>query len=317
MPHLDDPQRAAFRRLLDDAHHGGQAKVDALVALSQRTVFVVPWPGGIEGWRTLVNRDGVAALPIFTDRAELDEAARRYGWLDARGEAPFAEVGARAAFNYAIRENLTFVVLDIASSHALELAREELEPLLSAAARRDTGPYAGAGKISSSLIRAVRPTPPPTRAPETRMHPTPPPGSLAAPHAPEVAAPRDAGLTASSAFHASVSAATFGGGTSVTLTPLPSAPSDELLDALTLVLRGFPEIEWACLVHASRGPSRPVPSAALRIDTSFRQRVNEIITAVRRASDEHGASLDVLLLDDSVLMRAARTQGFVFYPWRK
>ncbi|MCZ7683629.1 MAG: hypothetical protein M5U28_34600 [Sandaracinaceae bacterium] len=85
---MTDAQLAAFRRLLSDAHRGGQAKVDALLALVQRTIFVVPWPGGIEGWRSLVNRDGVAALPIFTDKKELEEAARRYGWLDARGEAP-------------------------------------------------------------------------------------------------------------------------------------------------------------------------------------------------------------------------------------
>src|SRR5690606_25404232 len=133
-----DPQLAAFRRLLADAHRGGQPKVDALIALVQRTVYVVPWPAGIEGWRTLVNRDGIAALPIFTDLHELTEAARRYGWLDARGEVPHVEVGARAALHYAVRENLSYVVLDIAAQHALEITREELEPLLSPASRRDS-----------------------------------------------------------------------------------------------------------------------------------------------------------------------------------
>lgn len=318
MPGQEDPQLAAFRRLLDDAHHGGQAKVDALVALAQRTVFVVPWPGGIEGWRTLVNRDGVAALPIFTTQAELDEAARRYGWLDARGEAPHAEVGARAALNYATRESLTYVVLDIASPHALEIARAEFEPLLTAAARRDSsGPYAGAGKISSSLIRAVRPTPPPMRAAEARMHPTPPPGSLSAPRVPDIAPPSDGGLTVSTGFNASTKAATFGGGTSVALAPLAGAPSDALIDALTAVLRDFPEVEWACLASASRGPSAPVPTVALKVDDGFRQRVNEIVSGLRSAADRQGASVDVLLLDDKALMRTARAQGYAFYPWRK
>lgn len=305
MGSMTDPQLAAFRRLLADAHRGGQSKVDALLALAQRTVFVVPWPSGIEGWRTLVNRDGVAALPIFTDAAELEEASRRFGWLDARGEAPRAEVGARAAFNYAVRENLSYVVVDIAAQHALELTREEYEPLLTSAARRDSaGPYAGAGKLSSSLIRAVRPTPPP--------------GSLQAASASEIPPPPSTpGFTVSTGFNPSASAATFGGGASVSLSPLTSEPPDELLDALAGVLRGYPEVEWACLVNASRGPSAPVPAVGLRIDGSFRQRVNEIVGEVRRAADARGAGLDVLLLDDASLMRTARGQGLVFYPWRK
>ncbi|HJL19999.1 MAG TPA: hypothetical protein RMH99_30320, partial [Sandaracinaceae bacterium LLY-WYZ-13_1] len=185
---MTDPQLAAFHRLIADAHQGGQAKVDALVALVQRTVFVVPWPGGIEGYRTLVNSEGVAALPIFTELPQLEEAARRFGWLDAQQQAPRAEVGARAALNYALRENLTYVVIDIAAEHALEITGEEFEPLLSPAARRDSsGPYAGAGKVSSSVLRAVRPTPPPGSVPAARMHPTPSPGSLKAPRVPQAA----------------------------------------------------------------------------------------------------------------------------------
>lgn len=294
-----DSQLAAFRRLIADAHQGGQAKVDALLALSQRTVFVVPWPSGIEGWRTLVNRDGIAALPVFSDRQELEEAARRYGWLDARGEAPSEEVGARATFNYAMRAQLSFVVLDVASLHALEIARAELEPLLTPAAKRDSeGPYAGAGKISSSLIRAVQPTPPP--------------GTI---RAPEVASPP--GFTASAELDDSPGATTFGGGSSVSVVPLPSEPPAELLDALTSALREYPEVEWACVLYAARGPSEPVPAIGLRIDASYRQRVKELVSSVRRTGDAHGAGLDVILLDDTALMRSARGQGLVFYPWRK
>src|SRR5690606_1617352 len=104
---------------------------------------------------------------------------------------------------------------------------------------------------------------------------------------------------------------------SVTLSPLSAEPSDELLDALSGVLRGYPEVEWACVVSASRGPSAPVPTVGIRVDAGFRQRVNEIIAAVRRAGEAHGAGLDVLLLDDAALMRNARSAGLVFYPWRK
>lgn len=407
-PSVTDPKTAAFHRLLSDAHQGGQAKVDALVVLVQRTVFVVPWPAGIEGFRTLVNSDGVAALPIFSVPTELEEAARRYGWLAADGSAPRLEIGARQALNYAIGQNLAFVVVDIAAEHALELTRSEFEPLLSAAARRDSeGPYAAAGKISSNLLRKVTPTPGSLRAPnpieppkgpsspslpaaqapahapsgtpmgqspaapvaqtpaaqapfgqgpaaqapaaqapfgqgpaaqapvgQTPMQPLahPPgsqpvgtgpvasgqsssPGVAAAGSQPGVASPAvDDGFTVKTGFDPS--AATFGGGTSVTLSSLAEPAQDALYDALTAVLRGYPEIEWAALCNASRGPSAAVPTVGLRVDTSFRQRVQEIVMEVRRAGEKHGATLDVLLLDDPNLMRSARASG-VFYPWRK
>ena len=309
------PQLAAFHRLLADAHQGGQAKVDVLVALVQRTVFVVPWPAGIEGYRTLVNSDGVAALPIFTYREAVEEAARRYGWLAADGSAPAAEVGARAALNYAIKENLTYVVLDIADAHALEIARQEFEPLLTAAARRDSsGPYAGAGRLSSSLIRAVRPTPPPgSIQAATRPPSIAPPSSTPgiAPPAPD----EDDGFTVSTGFDPN--AKSFGGGQSVSVSALANEPADELYDELSAVLRGYPEVEWACMCNASRGPSAPVPTVGVRVDTGFRQRVNDIVAELRRAGSARGAALDVLLLDDAELMRNARALGVVFYPWRK
>ena len=318
---MTDPQTAAFQRLLLDAHHGGQTKVDVLIALVQRTVHVVPWPGGIEGFRSLVNSEGVAALPMFTPLEQLGEAARRYGWLAADGSAPSAEIGARAALNYAIKQNLTYVVLDIAADHVLEIAREEYEPLLTPAARRDSsGPYAASGRISNSLIRAVRPTPPPgsvaAASASGLQRPIVPPTSTPG-RAPTAPAPAGAdGFTASAEF-APRAGATFGGGTSVALSALAVEPSDALFAALSVVLRGYPEVEWAALLDAARGPAAPVPTVGVRIDTSFRQRVNEVITDLRRSGDAQGAALDVLLLDDADLMRSARARGIVFYPWRK
>jgi hypothetical protein len=302
---MDDPQLAAFRRLLADAHLGGQSKVDALVALSQRTVHVVPWPGGIEGWRTLVNREGVAALPLFSSFEELEEAARRYGWLDSNAAAPFAEVGARAALNYAVREKLSFVVIDIAAEHALEIAREEFEPLLTPAARRDSsGPYAGAGRVSSSLIRAVRPTGSTPAASPAKAG-----GGLESVAASE-------SLSSTPGFVPSVSAAALSGA-GVSIAPLASEPPDALLDALAAVLRNYPEVEWACFCIAVRAASAPASAVGVRIDASYRQRVGEIAQSVRRAGEQRGAALDVLLLDDATVMRNARGQGVVFYPWRK
>ena len=156
---IQDRQTAALYRLLAEGAQGGQAKVDALLALMQRTVFVVPWGAGAEGYRTLVNSQNVVALPVFTERDQLETAARRYGWLAADGSAPAVEVGARQALHYARSNQLAFVVVDIAADHALEVSREELEPLLTPAARRESsGPFAGAGRISSTLMRAVKPS---------------------------------------------------------------------------------------------------------------------------------------------------------------
>ncbi|MFK7986561.1 MAG: hypothetical protein AB8I08_11105 [Sandaracinaceae bacterium] len=316
-----NPQLAAFQRLLADAHQGGQAKVDALLALSQRTVFVVPWPAGIEGYRTLVNSEGVAALPVFSERGQLEEAARRYGWLDASGAAPTAEVGARKAFSYASKQSLSYVVVDIAAEHALEVTADEFTPLLSAASRREsTGPYAGAGRISSSLIQAVRSTPPPSSVPGIEPVPS---EALKAPAVPAAASfpggvPASAlgsGMTSSTDFDAS--AARFAGGTAARLEPLSAEVPDALYDSLSTVLREYPEVEWACLVNAARGPSPAVPAIGLRVDTGFRQRINELIGALRQAGDAQGASLQVLLLDDATLMRSARGTGTVFFPWRK
>jgi len=111
--------------------------------------------------------------------------------------------------------------------------------------------------------------------------------------------------------------ASFGAGGSVEFHALTQEPSDELLDALSAVLRDYPEVEWAVFANASRGPVEPLPTVALRIDTTFRTRVGEIIPALKRIADEHGATIDVILLDDPKLMRAARSTQLVFFPWRR
>src|SRR5687767_13823950 len=101
----EDRVLTAFRRLLADAATGGQSKVDALVALSQRVVWVATWPGS-DGFRTLTNSSGSAALPIFTHPTLLDAAARRYGWMNPDGSLPSREAAAREAFTHAIAHNV-------------------------------------------------------------------------------------------------------------------------------------------------------------------------------------------------------------------
>ena len=318
-----DRALAAFRRLLADAPSGRQAKGDALVALSQRTVFVATWTPDGEDYRTLVNSNGQNALPIFTDQQELMVAAERFGWLDERGQIPHREVGARSALRHALSRGVGFVVVDIMAEYSLEAEQAEIQPLVASRNRSDSsGPFAGVGRISSSMMQAVRVTPsggvPRPMTPEDGVTPpravvTPPSGLGPTPGLP--AAPQ----TLDGHRPPRQPDATFGGGAggAVQLTPLTTQPDDVLLDALSEVLREYPEVEWAAFCNATRGPSAAMPSIALMVDASFRQRVQEISRALVRSGSDAGAHLDVILLADAELTREARAVGLVFYPWRR
>ena len=311
-----DRQLAAFYRLLHDAARGGQAKVDALVALAQRTVWVVPWPDPSQGWRTLVNSDGKSALPIFTSRGQLDVAATRFGWLGSDQQAPTAEVGSREAFRYARDKDLAFVVVDIAAEHTLEITREELDPLLTPAARRQTGPFAGSGRVSSTLMAAVGGqaqtadgVSPPSRS--LALRPTPAPGSLRAvqPIAPPgpisaVAPPPGSG---SSPGIARAPGAVPPVLPSVRLAPLVSPVDDGYLVTLETILRDHPEVEWACL-----GIVNGEIAVGLRIDSRMRDR----LPALAHAFAPTRVSA-IVTLDDAAHLKAARAEALMFFPWRR
>ncbi|MCB9656754.1 MAG: SseB family protein [Sandaracinaceae bacterium] len=150
---------AAFVRLLLHARAGGQAKVDALLALSQRTLFVPRKLDGSEGFATLINENGDWALPVFTSLEQIEAAADVFGWRRQDHTVAYDEVGARRAVHYALNEGAAFMVIDAIAAHALEATRDELKPLVSTQNRSDTfGPYAGVGRISSSILEATRPT---------------------------------------------------------------------------------------------------------------------------------------------------------------
>lgn len=280
----------AFRRLLTEAAAGGQPKVDALVALSQRTVFVVTWTAGGDDFRSLVNSGGQNALPLFTDMEQLHEATQRFGWAGPDGETPYKEIGAREALRHTLAHELGFVVVDITAAHALEIERAEIEPLLRSANRSDSsGPFAGVGRISENMLQAAKPA-------SSSMTP-----------------PRDlpAGALEPPSKRPSVRPAP------IEVLRLPESPSDSLLDALTEVLRGYPEVEWAAFCTTRRPPSGPLPTVGLRVDTAYRARVAEIVKTLRDTADANGASVDVLLLDDAALVRAVRADSLVFFPWRR
>jgi hypothetical protein len=324
---IRDQALEAFRRLLADASAGGQTKVDALVALSQRTVWVATWTSLGDDYRTLVNSNGLSALPVFTGVDCLEDAARRFGWVSGDGSVPSREVGAREILRHAIAHNLEYVVVDITSDHSLEMEKQEIEPLLTSQAKRDSaGPFAAVGKISSDVFKAVNASshpPPPTTTggsvpvpvvavPVTAKAPTPPsvpPAARAQNFSTKnsrVSVPPQAPMSDKTAA-----------GTHVQVSALQSEPADALVEELTSALRNYLEIEWAALCLVSHGPAGPVPSVGIRVDGAVRQRVPEITRQIRAIGEKHGAPLGTLVLDDAGVMRTIRSDGYLFYPWKK
>ena len=95
--------------------------------------------------------------------------------------------------------------------------------------------------------------------------------------------------------------------------PETSAISDTALQALSAGLRGFPEVEWACVLS----DGSDIPLIGLRIDPSFLNRVADITDAIMDVGDQQALSLQVLLLNNQELVKNARKNGRAFYPWRR
>lgn len=318
--------------------------MDAIVALSQRTVFVASWAPLHDGFRTLVNSARAEALPIFTDLEELMLAAARFGWLGTDGHVAHREIGAREAFQAAVDRDMPFLVLDVASEHALEIQREELEPLLGAFGRREsTGPFAAVGRISSTMLEAAsRATPEPSGRPQTGgrgsmptpvVRPSTMPGSSAPRHITPPASPavrpssvltpegrQPSSSTAQRPISSSgsvVAPRTASTDHGVTLTPVQNDPDETLLDHITNVLKAYPEVEWASYCLASEGGAAFEPAIGVRVDPVYRQRVDRIAQAVIAGGAECGHVISLLLLDDPSLLREARNEGLLFYPWKR
>jgi hypothetical protein len=226
------------------------------------------------------------------------------------------EIGARAAFNHAQETALPYVVIDIADDHALEVSAEEFQPLLSAAARRDSsGPYAARGRVSSSIIEAVKSSPPPPM--NGGMRPTPPPGSVAAALPPSRRPLSGNGTTGTNPGRPAPSGPPPAAADDAVRFTAPPTTADDVYDRFTTSLRPYPEVEWAALCTANREGLPSSLCVALRIDPSFRQRLEELAGEVRQAAVDNNLTVEILLLDSPASMRAARRDGVVFYPWRK
>jgi hypothetical protein len=179
----------ALRRLMGEAASGGAAKVDAVTALAQRTLFVPTWRIGDDGFRTVVNSSGIAAMPVWLDLAGIEEASRMFGWAMPDGRVPYKEIGARAALGHALAHNL-LVVVELGGDPSMEIEQDELRPLLAARAtpvppaRMATPIAAPAGFVPPAAeARMTQPTPA-AQAASPRVTPTPParmPSPIAAP----------------------------------------------------------------------------------------------------------------------------------------
>jgi hypothetical protein len=364
-----DPATVAFRRVLADAAAGEQGRVDALLALSQRTVYAATWPGPNQAARTLTNGNGESALPLFTGLDVLESCAARFGWRGPDGSLPFREFGAREALRHALVRGVHFVVMDIGADHSVEFARQELEPLVQAT-RVGAVSQPPSGHRQAALLDAVRRSSKPPRAAAAPL--TERAGAQASLRdtlAPPSARGRARASSRSNmpAVRAHVealtglppSAASQPGGSVFPVNPLPNlvdpAPansqalltepppaarpfmvrddeptlaertgnarglgisrasiSDTMLQGLCGGLRGFPEVEWACVLS----DGSEIPLVGVRVDPSFLNRVADITDAIMDVAERHSAELQVLLLNNQELVKNARRFGKTFYPWQ-
>ncbi|HET8939494.1 MAG TPA: SseB family protein, partial [Polyangiales bacterium] len=159
-----DHATIAFRLALAEASEQEQARVDALMALWQRSVFAATWPSPNEAPRTLTNSHGETALPLFSGLDTLEVGADRFSWREANGSIRYREMPAHEALRYALTRQVNFVVLDVGFEHNVEFAREEFEPLI---AQREPSPSASAAVLDAIRRNSRPPTasPPPASAP--------------------------------------------------------------------------------------------------------------------------------------------------------
>ena len=106
-----DQTTMLLRRVLQSAADDERARVDALIALGQRTLFAALWPGQDKYIRTLTNPTGQTAMPLFTGLDVLEAAATNLGWREPDGSVNWRELGAREAIRHAPARGAPFVVI--------------------------------------------------------------------------------------------------------------------------------------------------------------------------------------------------------------
>ena len=105
-------------------------------------------------------------------------------------------------------------------------------------------------------------------------------------------------------------------GDAIELVELRQAPDEGLLETLAVVLRRYPEIEWAAYCHVARASGEEGPGIGLRIVETYRDNVTTIIKELCESGGTRDIELEVLLIDGHDLLRKAREHAFVFFPWK-
>lgn len=105
-------------------------------------------------------------------------------------------------------------------------------------------------------------------------------------------------------------------GDGIKLVELHDPPDEALLKSLAEVLRAYFEVEWASYCEVARPAGAPSPAVGLRITDVYRDNVTAIIKELCQASRGHDVEIDVLLIDGHDMLRKARENAFVFYPWK-
>ncbi|QQR90399.1 MAG: SseB family protein [Myxococcales bacterium] len=290
----ENPARLeAMHRLLKEAQRGGQAKVDALVALIAREVYAVRSQQSPSGLMHYQDSVGHLALPIFTDGTTLAEAAERHQWqVNGSPDSLGIKLEVLEAFRYALGQNFAGILVDMEAPHSVSISRQEMLPFLDEGARREIkSPYAVRGRLSSTLIQAVQATP--SQAPDSIVPPPPPPQALA---------------------KRSKKKSEVDLQTALNLTDL-SDLDHELMEAIAAGLRDFPEVEWAASAAGCFNSS--CCTVCLRVDPGYRTRLEELYARIHSISAEQSKTVDLRLLDDPELTRLTREKGHIFYPWAR
>ncbi len=298
----------ALQQALLAAARDGSERARAVRALRGAEVFAATWPTDPSSLRTLLNSSGVRALALFTDKRHLDEAGLRFGWLGVDGQVPSTRLHISEAIRFARQQQVALVIVDIACDHSLELDQGEMELVAAAPSTRPPS-YRGVDPVVATSLHG-------RSASEVRRVSTHPPAQGEGAEAAQPASLlRPSEVQVDRAHHAV--SATFSVASTATMAALPAVPSEELVDALTQVLRDYCEVEWACLVGEAERVRQGTLGIALRIDPAFRRQLAQISQAVRQVAAEHGIGCDVLVLDTPEQMKRARAIGLPFYPWRK
>jgi hypothetical protein len=105
-------------------------------------------------------------------------------------------------------------------------------------------------------------------------------------------------------------------GDAIELVQLLYPPDEELMETFRVVLRRYPEVEWASYCKVAHPGGDPSPAIGLRVMDTYRDNVTAIIKELSEVGRGRNLRIDVLLIDGHDLLRKARERAFVFFPWK-